>query len=466
VTPKPKTLLVVDDDEGMRDTLNAILRRDYRVLRASTGEAALSMLNRENVDLMLLDVRLPGISGFEVLRVVKENYAAIEVVVISAINEIETAIQAIKHGAYHYITKDFEADQLRSLLRNAAERQDLSRKVMTLSAQITEDGEREFIIGASRVTRDIVDLVQKVAKLPATVLILGESGTGKELLARLIHREAGDAEAPFVAVNLAAIPHELTESALFGHERGAFTGAYQQRLGKFELAANGTLFLDEIGELRLDLQAKLLRAIQEGEIERVGGMKPIKTRFRLIVATNVDLERAVKEKRFRDDLYYRINVIPIRLPPLRERTEDIPILSECFVRRYAKRFNKRVAGVTEPTLAILKRYHWPGNVRELEHLIERIVAVSDKEEISEEDLPLEFHFAQLEAQASPSLSLFDDATRAFERNFILRGLERCGWNVTSTAEFLGVPLSTLKYKMDKLEVRRIPRRQKGRELIS
>ena len=262
MTLKPKTLLVVDDDEGMRDTLNAILKRDYRVLRASTGEAALSMVGRENVDLMLLDVRLPGISGFEVLRVVKENYSATEVVMISAINEIETAIQAIKHGAYHYITKEFDADQLRSLLRNACERQDLNRKVLTLSAQIMEEGEREFIIGASPVTRDIVDLVQKIAKLPATVLILGESGTGKELLARLIHREAGDAEAPFVPVNLAAIPHELIESALFGHERGAFTGAYQQRLGKFELAANGTLFLDEIGELRLDLQAKLLRAIQ------------------------------------------------------------------------------------------------------------------------------------------------------------------------------------------------------------
>jgi transcriptional regulator with GAF, ATPase, and Fis domain len=335
-----------------------------------------------------------------------------------------------------------------------------------LSAQVAEQGDREFIIGASSATRDIVDLVQKVAKLPATILILGESGTGKELLARLIHREAGDADAPFVPVNLAAIPHELAESSLFGHERGAFTGAYQQRLGKFELAANGTLFLDEIGELRLDLQAKLLRAIQEGEIERVGGMKPIKTQFRLIVATNVNLEKAVKEHRFREDLYYRINVIPIKLPPLRERAEDIPLLAEFFVRRYAKRFNKRMLGITESTLAILKKYQWPGNVRELEHLIERIVAVSDKEDISEEDLPLEFHFAQLEARTSPDASLFDDATKTFERNFILRGLDKCGWNVTSAAEYLGIPLSTLKYKMDKLDVRRLAKRQRGsRELF-
>ena len=244
---------------------------------------------------MLLDVRLPGISGFEVLRIVKENYSLVEVLMISAINEIETAVQAMKHGAYHYVTKDFDYDQLRSLVRNASERQDLNRQVLTLSAQVADQTEREFIVGPSKMTRDIVDLVHKIAKLSATVLILGESGTGKELLARLIHREAGDPEAPFIAVNLAAIPRELAESALFGHERGAFTGAHRQQLGKFELASNGTLFLDEIGDLRLDLQAKLLRAIQEGEIERVGGTKPIKTEFRLIAATNVDLEKAVKE---------------------------------------------------------------------------------------------------------------------------------------------------------------------------
>src|SRR3954469_5646526 len=321
---KPKTVLVVDDDEGMRDTLTAILKREYRGLPRASGEAALPILNREDVDLMVLDVRLPGISGFEVLRIVKENYSLVEVIMIPALPEVETAVQAMKHGAYHYVTKDFDYDQLRSLVRNASERQDLNRQVLTLSAQVADQTEREFIVGPSKMTRDIVDLVNKVAKLSATVLILGESGTGKELLARLIHKEAGDPEAPFIAVNLAAIPRELAESALFGHERGAFTGAHRQQLGKFELASNGTLFLDEIGDLRLDLQAKLLRAIQEGEIERVGGTKPIKTEFRLIAATNVDLEKAVKEGRFREDLFYRINVIPIKLPPLRERADDIP----------------------------------------------------------------------------------------------------------------------------------------------
>jgi DNA-binding NtrC family response regulator len=454
-------VLIVDDDEGMRDTLTAILKREYRVLRVATGEAALPILNREDVDLVLLDVRLPGISGFEVLRIVKENYSLVEVVMISAINEVETAVQAMKHGAYHYITKEFDYDQLRSLVRNASERQDLNRQVLTLSAQVADQTEREFIVGPSKITRDIVDLVNKIAKLSATVLILGESGTGKELLARLIHREAGQGDAPFIAVNLAAIPRELVESTLFGHERGAFTGAHRQQLGKFELASNGTLFLDEVGDLRLDLQAKLLRAIQEGEIERVGGAKPIKTEFRLIAATNIDLEKAVKDGRFREDLYYRINVIPIKLPPLRERPEDVPQLAEFFLRRYNARFRKRIQGISDPTMVMLKKYWWPGNIRELENLIERLVAVSDKDYIAEEDLPLEFHFAQLEPKGTPTESLFEDATNTFERNFILRALEKCGWNVTGTAEYLGIPLSTLKYKMDKLDVRQLARRLRG-----
>src|SRR5438094_3591631 len=460
-TTKPRPVRIVDDDEGTRDALGAILKREFRMLRVASAEAALSILNKEDVDLLLLDVRLPGISGFEVLRIVKENYALIEVVMISAINEIETAVQAMKHGAYHYITKDFDYDQLRSLVRNASERQDLNRQVLTLSAQVADQTDREFVVGSSKATQDIVDLVHKVAKLPATVLILGESGTGKELLARLIHREGGDPEAPFIAVNLAAIPRELTESTLFGHERGSFTGAHRQQLGKFELASNGSLFLDEIGDLRLDLQAKLLRAIQEGEIERVGGSKPIKTEFRLIAATNVDLEKAVKDGRFREDLYYRINVIPIKLPPLRDRTEDVPQLAEFFLRRYNTKFHKRVQGVTDSTMAVLKKYWWPGNIRELENLIERLVAVSDKEYISEEDLPLEFHFAQLEPRERGDNSLFEEATNTFERNFLLRALEKCGWNVTGTAEYLGIPLSTLKYKMDKLDVRQLAKRLRG-----
>ena len=460
--PAQKTILICDDDQGMRDTLSAILKRDYRVLTVSSGEAALVLLREEDVDVILLDVRLPGISGFDVLRIVKENYSLIECIMISAINEIETAVQAMKHGAYHYITKDFDYDELRSLVRNACERQDLNRQVITLSAQVAEQGEREFLIGPSRQIRDIVDLVHKVAKLSATVLILGESGTGKELLARLLHRESGKGDAPFIAVNLSAIPHELVESTLFGHERGAFTGAHKQQLGKFELATGGTLFLDEIGDLRFDLQAKLLRAIQEGEIERVGGSKPIRTDFRLVVATNVDLEKAVKDGRFREDLFYRINVIPIRMPPLRDRIEDLPELARLFLNRYRTKFRKPVRGVSASALKILSTYWWPGNIRELENLIERLVAVTDKEWITDEDLPLEYHFAKLDSTAAAGgETLFQEACDTFERTFILRALEKADWNVTATARYLGLPLSTLKHKMARLDLRDIARKLRG-----
>jgi DNA-binding NtrC family response regulator len=464
MSAKTKTVLVVDDDEGMRDTLTAILKSEHRVLTVPSGEAALALLKQEDVDLMLLDVRLPGISGFEVLRIVKENYSLIELIMISAINEVETAVQAMKHGAYHYITKDFDYDALRSIVRHAAERQDLNRQVMTLSAQVAEQVDREFLIGPSKVMRDIVDLVQKVAKLSATVLILGESGTGKELLARMLHRESGRGDAPFITVNLAAIPPELAESTLFGHERGSFTGALRQQLGKFELASGGTLFLDEIGELRLDLQAKLLRSIQEGEIERVGGSKPIRTDFRLIVATNIDLEKAVKDGKFRDDLYYRINVIPIRMPALRERSEDLPELARFFVRRYSAKFRKQIRGVSDAALKVLGTYWWPGNVRELENLIERLVAVSDrdKEWITDEDLPLEYHMARFDtAEQTASGSIYQEALDTFERNFMIKALERCDWNVSATARYLGVPLSTLKHKMAKLDIRELARRLRG-----
>jgi DNA-binding NtrC family response regulator len=461
VSDRKKTVLIVDDDEGMREMLTAMLRRDYRVLRAATGEAGLLMMEKEDVELMLLDVNLPGIGGFDVLKIVKENYPYVEVVVISVVKELEAAIEAMRHGAYHYISKDFDLEGVRSLVANASERQDLSRSVMRLRAEVAEQVDREFVVGPSRGTREVIELVQKVAKLSATVLILGESGTGKELLARLIHRESGAAEAPFVAVNLAAIPRELVESTLFGHEKGAFTGAIRQQLGKFELASGGTLFLDEIGDLRYELQAKLLRAIQESEIERVGGTHPIKTDFRLIAATNTDLEKAVKDGTFREDLYYRLNVIPLKMPALRDRIEDLPELARFFLRRYNLKFRKNVQGIADTTLRILGSYWWPGNIRELENLIERLVAVSDKDWITDEDLPYELHVAQLDAGGPAAENLLDRAVSTFERNFIVRALEKGSWNVTATAKALGIPLSTLKFKMDRLEIRELARKIRG-----
>jgi len=309
--------------------------------------------------------------------------------------------------------------------------------------------------------REVLDLVRKIAGLSATVLILGESGTGKELLARMIHRESERADGPFMPVNLAAIPADLVESALFGHERGAFTGAVRQQLGKFELADGGTLFLDEIGEMKPDVQAKLLRALQESEIERVGGARPIRVDLRVIAATNVDIERAVREGRFREDLYYRLNVIPMKLPPLRERPEDLPALAAFFVGRYNAKFRKQVIEIEEPAMEALRAYAWPGNIRELENLIERLVAVSDGDRIRAADLPYEYNLAALTRPELAADGLFDRACETFERSFILKSLEREHWNVTATARALGMPLSTLKFKMDRLDVREAAKKLRG-----
>jgi transcriptional regulator with PAS, ATPase and Fis domain len=343
---------------------------------------------------------------------------------------------------------------------HAEERADLNRRVLRLEDQVGDAGQREFIAGPSVALREVLETAQKVARTDATVLILGESGTGKELLARRVHRESEHADGPFVAVNMAAIPRDLVESHLFGHEKGSFTGAVQQRIGKFELASGGTLFLDEIGDLPLDLQAKLLRAIQEQEIERVGGDRPIPTSFRLVAATNVDLEQAVKQGTFRPDLYYRLNVVPLRLPPLRERIEDLPALVDFFIKRYNARFKKRVAGMASSTLKMLSNYWWPGNIRELENLIERLVAIVPHEWITDEDLPFEFHVADLDRTSSDK-SLLERALWTFERNFLVRALERSGWSVTQTARYLGVPLSTLKFKMERLEIRELAKKLKG-----
>ena len=461
MTTRPRSILIVDEDEATRDALAAPLRQDHRLVRAGSGEAALAIMTREEVDLVLLDVDQPGVSGFELLRILRENYPGTEVIMISASGRVEDAVRAIKDGAFHFVTKDAEPESVQSLVDHAIERLDLKRKLLRLQTEVDESTDREFVAGPSQATRAILDVVGRVAPLSATVLILGESGTGKELLARLLHRQSARPEGPFVAVNLAAIPRELVESLLFGHEKGSFTGALRQQIGKFELASGGTLFLDEIGDLRLDLQAKLLRAIQEQEIERIGSERPIRTDFRLVAATNVDLEKAVKDGRFREDLFYRLNVVPVKVPPLRERVEDVPELARFFLRRYNARFHKNLQGIAESTIRMLQAYWWPGNIRELENLIERLVAMTDKEWITDEDLPFDFLFAQLDRQPRVDSTLFDEATRAFERNFILRALEKNGWNVTGTARYLGLPLSTLKFKMDRLEVRELAKKIRG-----
>jgi DNA-binding NtrC family response regulator len=467
MTARRKNILVVDAGEDTRERLATPLKRDYRVVRAASGEAALELMERDEIDLLIADVDLPGLTGLELLQIVRANYPLTESILVTATSDLDGAVQAIKLGAYNCLSKTVHPDALRTVVAHASERQDLNRRVLTLQTEVQDLGDREFVAGPSRAVRELLETVARVGKLSATVLILGESGTGKELLARMIHRNSEGnggpglpGERPFIAVNVAAIPRDLVESTLFGHEKGAFTGALVQRIGKFELANGGSLFLDEIGDLKLDLQAKLLRAIQEGEIERLGGTKTIKTTFRLIAATNVDLEKAVKDGTFRGDLFYRLNVIPLKLPPLRERLEDLPQLVDFFLRRYNARFHKQIEGIAESTVAMLGRYWWPGNIRELENLIERVVATCDGEWITDDDLPVDFQLAELDHDDADG-SLLDRAVETFERNFIIRALERCGWNVTQTARHLGVPLSTLKFKMDRLEIRALARRLKG-----
>ncbi len=461
MTPHRRTVLLVDPDEAWRESVADALRVECRVLRTASAEAAMGLLTREEIDVMLLDLALPGISAYDTLRIARENFGLTDVIVTGSGPDVEAAIESVKLGAFHFASKTSGPDSVRQLVVRALERQALTRQMEVLSAEAADTTDREFIVGPSPALRDVMNVVKRIAPLSATVLILGESGTGKELLARQLHRRSGTPDGPFVAVNLAAIPADLVESVLFGHEKGSFTGAIKQQIGKFELASGGTLFLDEIGDLRLDLQAKLLRAIQEGEIERIGSPKPIKTEFRLIAATNVDLDRAVKDGRFREDLYFRLRVIPITLPPLRDRADDVAALAAFFLKRYNTKFRKQVEGISENAVEALASYDWPGNIRELENLVERLVAITDKTWIAEDDLPVELQVAQLDRKPREGMSLFSGAMKVYERNLLIRALDKHAWNVTHTARYLGLPLSTMKFKMEKFGVREAARRVRG-----
>jgi DNA-binding NtrC family response regulator len=443
-------ILIVDDDESMRDTLEAILQREYDILKAPDGQTALRLVTEHEINVVLLDMMLPDMSGLDVLKQIKDRFSDIEVIMITVVKEVEAAVQAMKQGAFHYMTKSFDYDEVLALVEKAIERRRDAREILYLRTEMKQFMEGEFIIGRSARMREIHELVKKVAPLPATVLILGESGTGKQLLARYIHAQSGPTERPFVMVDLGAVPETLVESTLFGHEKGAFSGAYRQHIGKFELADGGTLFLDEIANLRYELQSKLLRAIQAGEIERVGGTKTIQVNVRLIAASNVDLSQAVRKGSFREDLYYRLNVIPIKLPPLRERIGDVPKLVEFFIERYNKRFRKGIQKISQRALQALSSYDWPGNVRELENMIERLVAVLDGDTILLEDIPIEYRIGIFQQQQQDAV--LEKATEAFEQSFILKALERQGWNQIATAKSLGIPVSTLKYKLKKLNL--------------
>jgi len=436
-------VLTVDDEVGVRESFRQILQDECDLLEATGGHAALAQLQSREVDLVLLDVRLGAETGLEILDRIKALEDSIEVILVTAVTDVRTAVEAIKRGAYDYVTKPFDVDEMLALVRRAIEKRALKREVLYLRSELASARGFDEIIGRHPEMVRIYERIAQVAETTATVLITGESGTGKELIARAIHRQGPRRDRPFVAVNLAAIPEPLLESELFGHERGAFTGAYQKKLGKFELAHGGSLFLDEVGTVRVDLQAKLLRALQEREIERLGGARTVKVDVRIIAATNVNLKQAIRDRTFREDLYYRLNVVPLTVPPLRERREDIPLLVDHFVQKYKREFGKAVRGISPGALPVLLDYDWPGNVRELENIIERSVALATGPVISLRDLPLDLALPDTGARREePGLSL-KEARERFERQFILRVLESVDWNQSRAARLLGLHRNTL-----------------------
>jgi DNA-binding NtrC family response regulator len=453
--PIRPTILVVDDDPGLRESFRLILEDEFEVLDVPDGHQALDIVRSCQVDLVLLDIRLPGMDGLEVLERIKGLDEQLDVILVTAVKTVRTAVSAMKLGALDYLTKPFDEDEVLALIRRALEKRALEREVVFLRSELARREDSHEMVGQSAEMRKLAGLVGQVARTTATVLITGESGTGKELLARAIHRQGPRRERPFVAVNPAAITDTLMESELFGHERGAFTGAYQRKLGRFELAQGGTLFLDEIGSLKPELQAKLLRVLQEREIERVGGTHTVKLDVRIIAATNADLRQAVASQMFREDLFYRLNVVQITVAPLRDRREDIGVLADHFVRRYRQQFGKPVAGLAPEALAALAEYSWPGNVRELQNVIERCVALADGRLIRLSDLPLEFMIpdAGVSANAAGALDL-DEAHDHFERQIVRRVLDRVDWNQSEAARLLGMHRNTLKVKMARWSLKR------------
>ncbi len=447
------TVLVVDDEEGVRASVRVILEDECNVLEAENGAHALEVLRAHEVDVVMLDQRMPGEPGIDVLSRIKALDQSIVVVLATAVREVRTAVEALKRGAYDYITKPFDVEDIELLVRRALDKRALEREVLYLRSTLPQGF--DAMIGRHAEMVKIYGLIAQIAPTPATVLITGESGTGKELVARAVHSQSPRSGQPFVAVNVAALPETLVESELFGHEKGAFTGAVAKKLGKFELAHGGTLFLDEIGSLRLDLQAKLLRALQQREIERLGGSRSVPVDVRVIAATNVNLRQAVRDHAFREDLYYRLHVVPITVPPLRDRRDDIPLLADHFLRKYRREFNRDVRSISVGALEVLRRYDWPGNVREMENIIQRSVVLASGPVLQLQDLPLDLAMPETGPLLDEGSGLpLREAREQFERQYVLRVLERVGWNQSRAARLLGLHRNTLLAKLAAWGIRR------------
>jgi len=458
-----KQVLVADDEDNLRRVLKAQLQHDgYEVHTVADGEAVLRALDEHHIDVLITDLRMPKLDGMRVLEKVSSRFPRLPVIMITAHGTVDTAVEALKLGAFDYVTKPFDQTEFRNVVHKAARTRELSQA--HVSGDPNERG-RYRIIGQSPPMREVYDVIEKVADTPSTVLITGESGTGKELIARALHENSARKDRPFVSVNCAAIPPDLLESELFGYERGAFTGAVTSKPGRFELANDGTLFLDEIAEIPVSMQVKLLRAIQEQEFERVGGIKTISVDSRLIAATNRDLKEELAEGSFREDLYYRLNVVHVHLPPLRERPSDIPLLIDHFLQQLNRKLDRSVTGFDDDALGSLLNYGWPGNIGELENVVERCMIFAEDGEVGAQYLTQEVRDADGDA-TTPLVAGLDvtpgetglkeavrEATLKLEREFISRALERTGGNVTHTARLLKISRKSLQNKMKELGLR-------------
>jgi len=447
----PATLLIADDDPGLRESLERTLTREgYRVVLASDGRAALERVQAGGVDLIVTDLKMPGLTGLELLRAAKAILPDVDVILLTAFGTVEEAVKAMKDGAYDFLTKPFRREQLIKLIDKALERRDLIEQNRALKKQLEDLRAKGQMIGASPSWRRMLTLVEQTADSSATILIQGESGTGKELVARTIHERSARRNGPFVAVNCAALPETLLESELFGYEKGAFTGAAGRKEGRFELGDGGTLFLDEVGDLSLVTQPKILRVLQEGEFERLGGTRTLQVDVRIVAATNQDVAEMVKEKRFREDLYYRLNVITIRVPPLREHPEDIRVLAQHYLRVYSAKNGRKLEGFTGEAIDRLEAYAWPGNVRELENLVERSVVLARKDRIDAEDLPEEVAGVK-HPPRDAILELVGTPLEEIEQRLLDETLRITGGNKTQAAKLLGIDVRTVARKLERRE---------------
>ena len=453
-------ILVVDDEANLRKVLAAILRKDgYEVSVAEDGEQALAEFEKNGADVIITDLVMPKLGGMDILHKVRSSRSAVPVIIITAHGTVDSAVEAIKLGAFDYITKPFEHAEIRAVVAKAARTQEANQ------GHVAPDGSaRKSIIGGGNHMEDLFKIIDKVADTPSTVLITGESGTGKELVATALHQGSSRRDKPLIKINCAAIPKDLMESELFGYERGAFTGAVSSKPGRFELADGGTLFLDEIGEVPIEMQVKLLRVLQESEFERVGGIKTTHVDVRLIAATNRDLEKETEQGRFRKDLFYRLNVVPIVLPPLRDRADDIPQLVVHFIEKYNKRLNKKIETISDEALVLLQAWPWPGNIRELENLMERVLLFADGPRIEVKDLPEGVRGGMQSAPSystgatpapgeTPLKDFLKQKQAEIEKSFIVQALAKTEGNVTRAAKLLQISRKSLQTKMKEFGLR-------------